>query len=207
MNPHKIDSDELIDRLFVSLRDVKLPQGMEHRIVDVATEHFATRRGWKLALPTATGKSWTLAVASVAIVALGTTWVLSRNLHNVSQRADVRRDSNAATESAQHAYASNNELLQLRPAKHSHPAQRQTAEVVESLSAEDALAISEMNAPSRPAPPLPLTHQERLLAEAVHKANPEELATLTPEVRVRQLELSKAEFHDFFEPPLARDNE
>jgi hypothetical protein len=64
-----------------------------------------------------------------------------------------------------------------------------------------------MNAPSRPAPPLPLTRQELLLAEAVHQAGPEELSSLSPEVRARQMELSKAEFHDFFEPPPAKGNE
>ncbi len=77
----------------------------------------------------------------------------------------------------------------------------------EALSAEDALAVSEMNAPSKPAPPLPLTHQEKLLAEAVHQAGPKELSSLSPEVRARQMELSKAEFHDFFEPAPAKDNE
>ena len=77
----------------------------------------------------------------------------------------------------------------------------------EVLSQEEALAISEMNAPSKPAPPLPLTHQEKLLAEAVHQASPTELSSLRPEVRARQMELSKAEFHNFFEPSPAKDNE
>jgi hypothetical protein len=75
------------------------------------------------------------------------------------------------------------------------------------LSAEDALALSEMLAPSRPAPPLPLTHQEELLAEVVNRGGPEELSSLRPDIRARQMELSKAEFHDFFEPPPAKDNE
>jgi hypothetical protein len=81
-------------------------------------------------------------------------------------------------------------------APHAHP-----------LSDEDALALSEMLAPSKPAPPLPLTSQEKLLAVVVHHGEPEELASLRPEVRARQMELSKAEFHDFFEPLTAKANE
>jgi hypothetical protein len=77
----------------------------------------------------------------------------------------------------------------------------------EPLSSEDALALSEMLAPSKPAPPLPLTHQERLLAEAVNRGGPEELSSLRPDVRAREMGLSEAEFHDFFEPPPAKDNE
>jgi hypothetical protein len=64
-----------------------------------------------------------------------------------------------------------------------------------------------MNAPSKPAPPLPLTHQEKLLAEAAHQTGATDLSSLRPEVRDRQMELSKAEFHDFFDPPPAKDNE
>ena len=72
---------------------------------------------------------------------------------------------------------------------------------------QEALAVSEMLAPSKPAPPLPLTHQEKLLAQVVHQGQPEELATLRPEVRAKQMEISKAEYKDFFEPPPVKDNE
>ncbi len=64
-----------------------------------------------------------------------------------------------------------------------------------------------MLAPSKPAPPLPLTRQEKMLADVVHRGEPEELASLSPEVRARQMELSQAEFHDFFEPPPAKASE
>jgi hypothetical protein len=70
-----------------------------------------------------------------------------------------------------------------------------------------ALAVSEMLAPSKPAPPLPLTHQEKLLAQVVRTGDPEQLADLKPDVREKQVELAKAEFQNFFEPPPAKDNE
>ena len=77
----------------------------------------------------------------------------------------------------------------------------------EDITDLDALAISEMNAPSKPAPPLPLTHQEELLSETLHQTGPKDLSSLRPEVRAKLMELSKAEFHNFFEPPPAKDNE
>jgi hypothetical protein len=72
---------------------------------------------------------------------------------------------------------------------------------------QEALAVREMLAPSKPAPPLPLTHQERMLAQVVHKGEPEELATLRPDVREKQMEISKAEYQAFFEPLTVKDNE
>jgi len=93
------------------------------------------------------------------------------------------------------------------PARDVHGVKASSAPHAHPLSDEDALALSEMLAPSKPAPPLPLTSQEKLLAVVVHHGEPEELASLRPEVRARQMELSKAEFHDFFEPLTAKANE
>lgn len=78
---------------------------------------------------------------------------------------------------------------------------------VDGIPDYDALAVSEMLASSKPAPPLPLTHQERLLAQVVHKGEPEALATLQPDVRAKEMEISKAEFQNFFDPLPVKDNE
>jgi hypothetical protein len=67
-------------------------------------------------------------------------------------------------------------------------------------TAADSLALREMTAPSHPAPPLPLTAQEKLLLRVVHKGDPVELAMLNPEVRARQIADSQAEFQKFFVP-------
>jgi len=93
------------------------------------------------------------------------------------------------------------------PSRPIHGAKPASVSLAQPVSDEDALALSEMLAPSKPAPPLPLTRQEKMLAEVVHRGEPEEMNSLRPEVRARQMELSKTEFHDFFEPPPAKDNE
>jgi hypothetical protein len=52
---------------------------------------------------------------------------------------------------------------------------------------------------SFPAPEAPLTEQEKLLLGIARSGNPEELATLSPEIRARQEAKQKAAFHRVFE--------
>ena len=54
----------------------------------------------------------------------------------------------------------------------------------------DAVAVEAMHATSYPAPPMPLTEQERLLLRLVHKDDPVELAMLDPKVRALQERLA-----------------
>lgn len=58
--------------------------------------------------------------------------------------------------------------------------------------------MREVNAPSRPAPPLPLTRQEKLLVRFVHTHTPEELAAIDPAKWAAQDEQQRAEFNRFF---------
>lgn len=66
---------------------------------------------------------------------------------------------------------------------------------------DDSLAGIEMRAPSLPAPPMPLTNQERLLLRIVHARDPVELASLDRTAWAAQLAKDKAQFDEFFETP------
>ena len=68
-------------------------------------------------------------------------------------------------------------------------------------SAEDDLAEREMRAPSLPAPPMPLTDQEKLLLRLVHANDPVELALIDSKSWATQFTRSKAQFDKFFAPP------
>ncbi len=70
----------------------------------------------------------------------------------------------------------------------------------------DAVALSDTRAASQPAPPLPLTEQERLLLRMVHRGDPVELAMLEPELQRREVAEGKAEVQRFFDPSTSRDN-
>ena len=54
---------------------------------------------------------------------------------------------------------------------------------------------------SFPAPPLPLTEQERLLLRIAHKADPVEMAMLDPAVRAKHDAEDVADYREFFKPP------
>jgi hypothetical protein len=71
----------------------------------------------------------------------------------------------------------------------------------------DALALEEMRAASQPAPPLPLTKQERLLLHVTHEGASEELAVLDPAKRAAQDKEERAEVERFFEPKTTEANE
>jgi hypothetical protein len=71
----------------------------------------------------------------------------------------------------------------------------------------DALALEQMRAASQPAPPLPLTKQERLLLHVAHEGALEELAILDPAKRAAQDKEERAAVERFFEPKRAEANE
>jgi len=202
MSQREINSDEAIDRLLTGLRNAEPPQGMERRVLEAAQARVAERNGWMDAV-LVRSRPWAVAAVGVVILSLAASNALHKKgrIEGTSVKTPIA--SRAVIQAAQLEEAP----AAGRPRRGEVSLPRQNEAKAEVLSAEDALAVSEMNAPSRPAPPLPLTRQEELLAEAVHQAGPEELSSLRAEVRARQMELSKAEFHDFFEPPPAKANE
>jgi hypothetical protein len=66
----------------------------------------------------------------------------------------------------------------------------------------DSVAASEMQAASFPAPPMPLTEQERLLLRIVHKNDPVEVAMLDPNQRNLEERKERAEYQSFFARPV-----
>jgi hypothetical protein len=60
-------------------------------------------------------------------------------------------------------------------------------------------SLSEMHAPSRPAPQAPLTAEERMLLRVVERRDPEQLAMLNPVVRASRAAESDREFQSFVE--------
>ena len=62
-----------------------------------------------------------------------------------------------------------------------------------------SLAEEEAEAPSLLAPPLPLTHSERLLLQMTEQGRPEEIALLTEQLSAAHDAQDRREFRDFFE--------
>jgi len=208
MKHSELNPDEAIDRVLAGLREAEPLDGMRQRVLRAAEKRASSRRRWSLRLPITATRSWAVATFAAVAVALAVSWVIGRSYRGVPETAHgpTYRPQGKAPATEMYIASAPTSLPGPRLAARRAPVAEHPVPV-ESSSDEDALAISEMNAPSRPAPPLPLTRQENLLAEAVYQGRPEELASLSPAVRARQLELSKAEFHDFFDPPTSKENE
>ena len=202
MNHREIDPDEAIDRLLKGLCDVEPPQGMQRRILNAAaTERTPLRQNWSIT----PAKSWTLAVTSVAIAAVAITWMMNKGQPDEHDNAERgRHGAHTAVSAAQIP------TVEFSPAQQPHARHVLTtldhkASNTERLDPEDALALSEMKAPSHPAPPMPLTEQELLLIRILRKGDPVELAMLDPKFRTNEEASRRADFDRFFAPPPSPD--
>jgi hypothetical protein len=72
---------------------------------------------------------------------------------------------------------------------------------------KDSLAMDEMRAESHPAPPMPLTEQEKLLLRVAHRRDPVQMAALNPVQREARDAEEKAEVERFFVPTPTGANE
>jgi hypothetical protein len=219
------DSEEAIEKVLTGLRGVGAPDGMERRILEGLQGRASARPrlGWRQVLPIGlvaaspvARKSLTCGAALAGVFALAmVASAIRRSGHAPVQSkvsvAPVELVPLANSESfPSEAGVTNIETTRVSTpgpgvrAARVEKARRARAEVVDD---SDALALQEMRAPSRPAPPMPLTEQEKLLLRIAHHGAPEELMALSPLLRAARDEEEKAEVQQFFEPRTTEDNE
>jgi hypothetical protein len=212
-------SEETIEKVLAGLGDAEGPAGMERRILDGLEGRGAerSRSGWRWLLPVwlvaparpvAVGP-WMCGVALAGIVVVALAVPAIRRLGQAPVQA--RRNSaprgnsappgspalaasEAASESAEHASLRSS----VRSVEEMKTEDGINAENVADVVDGDSAALDDMHAASRPAPPMPLTEQERLLLRLVHKDAPVELAMLDSRMRALQDSEDKAEFQRFF---------
>ena len=204
-------SDELVDKVIAGLRDAEPATGMEGRILE-AVERRALERseaGWwqrySNVFRPSPAKLLLCGSALVIVVSL----VMNPKIYQHGGLSPLSAGfpaPNAAAVIRTSPIASATSEQSLRRATSAKKQNSQVPHVLEAKSVHvvntdaDSLALREMTAASHPAPPLPLTAQEKLLLRVVHKGDPVELAMLNPEVRARQIADSQAEFQKFFVP-------
>jgi hypothetical protein len=111
----------------------------------------------------------------------------------------IHRHGQTPTQARQHALPSesasvNQQALLLPPEPVAPNKIRKPARKKPPISAEEARLLSDLRAPSHPAPAEPLTNEEKLLLHAVHTGDPQVMAMLNPEERARQEVAREAEF-------------
>ena len=205
-------SEEIIHQALTGLRDTQAPTGLEDRVLQALQDRASSTSVWRWWRPlerTTRSWAWGVAVAGVAVA------FLSLTVSSAHRRGHGTADSKRQpiSEKAQPMSAQNAVAVEHVPVSTPHGmstkrvAARREAQKVQSLSGEDAIALSEMRAPSHPAPKMPLTEQEKLMLRIVRGGDPVELAELDPRVRDAQYAQQKAEFKNFFEPPRTGDKE
>jgi hypothetical protein len=185
-----INSDEAIGKVLAGLRDAEASSGLERRILAAIEERASVRR---VATPQ---WAWSVALAGMTAACLFfAITAIHRHEHPSTQAQQhvLPAESTGGTEET--SLLPHEPIAPTRtPARTAVPARN-----VQPISADEAVLLREMHAPSHPAPVAPLTNEEKLLLRAVHTGDPQVMAMLDPEVRARQEAESDAEFQKFVE--------
>jgi hypothetical protein len=164
------DLDRTIENLLAGLRDAEPPSGMHHRILDA----MVARR------PTAYGSRWLLhsAVAMSLACALAITIWVPRHRRIPTNPSSYTTNVDAPRTKPPQPVAG------IKPRE----PQRSTSRVL----------LRPTQTPGFPAPPLPLTEQEKLLLRLAHRNDAPEMNLLNPVAQAQQSAKATQQFQQFF---------
>lgn len=188
-------ADVAIDKVLTGLRESEAPEGMEGRILQVMQARIAAesmeKQTWWWSWPRMAGYGALLA-GLLVVVAVS----VPHRMRRAAQEPVVAKQVEVASAPVAEARV---------PRKATKPllvrVEKQNAGqkgVQDSNAAEDELAREEMLAPSHPAPPLPMTAQERLLERVVSRHGLRDLAMLNAEERDKTAAREDEDFKKFF---------
>jgi hypothetical protein len=224
------DPEEAIEKVLAGLRNPDAPVGMERRILEALQDRAAvrSRSGWRRFRPTwLVASAHPAAVRSVAWgIALAVVFAVALAVPAIRRLGHLLAPANApakmisapvaslppaapeiAAKSAQLPPRSGVRLMKTAIPKQRVNAQRAVVASESDSLTMDSLALDEMHAASHPAPPMPLTEQEKMLLRIAHKGDPVEFAELDPVQRSARDAEEKAEVQRFFVPGKTGDNE
>jgi hypothetical protein len=164
------DADRTIENLLAGLRDAEPPPGMHHRILDAMVARRATTPSPRRLLHPAIAMSLTCALAI-------TIWVqhhrhIPANLRSYATNVDAPRTKPPQT------------VADITPRE----PRRSTSRVL----------LRPTHTPGFPAPPLPLTEQEKLLLHLAHRNDAQDMNLLNPNVQAQQSAKASQQFQQFF---------
>ena len=226
---HHSDIDHNIDRALSALRDAQPRSGLEGRILANLEYRaaIAQPRGFHisahLALWTATAAA-ILAVASMVLlhgnISRAKNAVILSEAHRTEPKnpetarsttnveplstANLSQTSVEPTRRMAHRSANSSVAMPVACAQSECPAHDGDAHAVMNGATTtniDAQALADLHAPSHPAPPLPMTAQEKLFLRMMRYGNATQIAELNPIVRAKQDADETASFKAFFPDP------
>jgi hypothetical protein len=193
------DSDQAIEKVLAGLRDAEAPVGMERRILEAVQDHPSAHSRWA-SLTTAPHRipgrpiAYAAALAGVVALALAIPALHQRKQAPAHSAKVIPLTPLASTPSA--IVAENIEPQ--TPATISPVPRGPKPRRLKLVDSQESLAMRETSAPSRPAPPLPLTEQEKLLVRFVRTRTPDQLAANDPAKWAAHDAQEQAEFDRFF---------
>lgn len=212
-------SEEAIQKVLAGLKGCDVPLEMEQRILK-AVEHQASaesRSGWHWSRPlwllnlgalTVSRRSFFGAVVMGMFVVALTIPLLYR-AHRIGDNASQVKKVSSPQVGPQSLPVPNlgaNSATVFPTASHFQPSRKKRERLVGVARHSDSLALRELHAASRPAPPLPLTREEKMLLRLIHTVSPQELAMLNFQRAKHEAE-ADAEFQQFFGQVTANNNE
>jgi hypothetical protein len=173
------DPDRTIENLLAGLRDAEPPPGMHHRILDAMAAGPATAYGSRRRLYLA------IAISLACALAI-TIWVqyprhIPANLGNYTTNVEAPRTKPAQT------------VADKTPREPRRP----TSKVLLRPIHAGEVSYAEQS-PGFPAPPLPLTEQEKLLLRLAHRNDAQDMTLLNPDVQAQQSAKATQQFQQFF---------
>jgi hypothetical protein len=184
------DAEETVERLLMGLRDVEPPAGIERRILLAlegmeAREASASASLWRRPI----SASWLRPVLTIPLACAAILIVAVAN-HQHRLPSSVVRSPSPVSEVRQTTVTQ----------KPTVAPRRMGAQVAMRRSHNHAVpAVEETQEASFPAPPLPLTEQERLLLRLAHRRDADNMALLNPDVQAAQIAKATEQFQQFFE--------
>jgi hypothetical protein len=182
--------EKAIERVLEGLRDAEAPVGMERRIVEGVRDRVAAGAGhgwlrWRPIWLETRRLAWSAGTVAV-LVAVAMLYTMRRAPDLPQRRVVVV----VPAVGSKVAVANGGSVLPTE-----RPVSRVRRASVRVVDGGNSIALGAAN---HPAPPMPLTEQERLLLWIVHKGDPVEMAMLDPMQRAARNVEEEAEFQRFF---------
>jgi hypothetical protein len=208
------NSEEAIEKVLAGLRDAEAPAGMERRILEALEDRTSVqfRSGWRRLRPIwlperrVATVSFACGVAFAGMFAVALLIPAIRRLGHAPAQAKMNSASvRPLPVAASMGAATSVAVLPVRP--NTQWMAKVSARRDGIVRDRDSAVVSERQEASFPAPPMPLTEQEKLLLRIAHKGDPVEVAELNPAVRAARDSEDKAEVKKFFEPSTTGANQ
>src|SRR5580692_8976747 len=169
------DADATIERLLAGLRDAEPSAGMQRRLLEAIETHpAASASPWRLLT-----LRWPLRLAMALLLACVLAFTIKVH-HHRDTPPYIR--SHATTADVQQATAPEavTQKAPVRPHRKTSPVALRPPRTGDDSTAEEAQTAG------FPAPPLPLTDQEKLLLRLAHRNDPQDMTLLNREAQAAQ---------------------